>query len=335
MKLKKIEDQVVVVVGASSGIGRESALRFAARGAKVVVAARSEPGLTSLVAEIVAAGGEAVPVVCDVADPEQVQEVADIAERAYGRVDTWANVAATSVFASFEDTTPEEYRRVMEVNYLGQVHGMLAALPALRRAGGGALIAVSSVEALVSLPMHAAYSASKHAVEGAVDALRRELRAEHAPISVTSIKPGTINTPFFANARNKMDVAPKGPPPWYQPKVVADCLLYAAEHPVRDLYAGGGGRQMAFSQVMMPHQVDLVLGRIGIPATRTRRSEPGGSEGNLYAPRLDDNRVQGDFSGRARGFSLYTWARLHRPAAVALVAAAAAMGRKALQADRS
>ena len=330
MKLKQIQDQVVVVVGASSGIGRESALRFGARGAKVVVAARSEPGLTSLVAEIVAAGGEAVPVVCDVADPGQVQQVAVVAEQVYGRVDTWANVAATSVFAAFEDTTPEEFRRVMEVNYLGQVHGMLAALPVLRRAGGGALIAVSSVEALVSLPMHAAYSASKHAVEGAMDALRRELISEHAPISVTSVKPGTINTPFFANARNKMDVAPKGPPPWYQPKVVADCLLYAAEHPVRDLYAGGGGRQMALSQKMMPHQVDLVLGRIGIPATQTHRPEPGGSEGNLYTSRQDD-RVEGDFSGRARGFSLYTWARLHRPAALGLVTAAATAGPAALR----
>ena len=319
MKLKKIEDQVVVLVGASSGIGRESALRFAARGARVVVAARSEPGLDSLVAEIAAAGGEAVSVVCDVADPVQVQKVADVAEGAYGRIDTWVNLAATSVFASFEDTTPEENRRVMEVNYLGQVHGMLAALPALRRSGGGALIAVSSVEALVSLPMHSAYSASKHAVEGVVDALRRELRHERAPISVTSIKPGTINTPFFANARNKMEVAPKGPPPWYQPGVVAECLLYAAEHPVRDLYAGGGARQMAFSQVMAPRQVDLVLGRVGVPATRTRRREPSGSEGNLYEPRLED-RVEGDFSGRSRSLSLYTWARLHRSTVLGLVA---------------
>ena len=328
MELKKIEDQVVVVLGASSGIGRETALRFAARGAKVVVAARGEAGLASLVEEVEAAGGEALAVVCDVADPAQVQKVADLAEGAHGRVDTWVNVAATSVFARFEDTTPEEFRRVMEVNYLGQVHGMLAALPALRRAGGGALIAVSSVEALVSLPVHAAYSASKHAVEGAVDALRRELRAERAPISVTSVKPGTINTPFFANARNKMDVAPKGPPPWYQPKVVADCILHAAEHPVRDLYAGGGGRQMAFSQAVAPRQVDAVLSRIGIPATRTHRSEPGGSEGNLYAPRPDD-RVQGDFSGRARGFSLYTWARLHRPTAVGLLTAAVVARRAA------
>jgi NAD(P)-dependent dehydrogenase (short-subunit alcohol dehydrogenase family) len=317
MKLKSLDQQVVVIVGASSGIGRESAARFAARGAEVVVAARSEPGLISLVAEIVAHGGQATYVVCDVADPEQVQNVARVAEETYGRIDTWVNVAATSVYAKFEDTTPEEFRRVTEINYLGQVHGALAALPALRRAGGGALIAVSSVEAIVSLPLHAAYSASKHAVEGAMDALRRELIAEKVPISVSSVKPGTINTPFFNNALNKMDVKPKGPPPVYQPGVVADCILYAAEHPVRDLYAGGGGRQMVLSQLTMPRQVDLVLGRLGIWSERTKEPAPKGSPGNLYAPRTEDNRTEGDFSGRAKSFSLYTWARLHPPAALA------------------
>jgi NAD(P)-dependent dehydrogenase (short-subunit alcohol dehydrogenase family) len=317
MKLKPVNEQVVVLLGASSGIGRESALRLAARGAKVVVAARSEPGLVSLVAEVHAHGGEATSVVCDVADVDQVRHVAEVAEQVYGRVDTWVNVAATSVYAKFEDTTPEEFRRVMEVNYLGQVHGTLAALPALRRAGGGALIAISSVEAFVSLPLHAAYSASKHAVEGAMDALRRELIADQEPISVTSIKPGTINTPFFDNSLNKMDVAPKGPPPVYQPSVVADCVLYAAQHPVRDLYAGGGGRQMVLSQLTMPRQVDAVLGRLGIPAERTKEPTPAGSPGNLYAPRTEDNRTEGDFSGRARRFSLYTWSRLHAPAALA------------------
>lgn len=317
MKLKPLDQQVVVIVGASSGIGRESALRFAARGAKVVAAARSEPGLISLVAEVVAHRGQATYVVCDVADPAQVHEVARVAEETYGRIDTWVNVAATSVYAKLEDTTPEEFRRVTEVNYLGQVYGAQAALPALRRAGGGALIAVSSVEAIVSLPLHAAYSASKHAVEGAMDALRRELIAEKAPISVTSVKPGTINTPFFDNALNKMDVKPKGPPPVYQPGVVADCISYAAQHPVRDLYAGGGGRQMVLSQLTMPRQVDLALGRLGIWSERTREPAPHGSPGNLYAPRTEDNRTEGDVSGRAKSFSLYTWARLHPPAALA------------------
>jgi NAD(P)-dependent dehydrogenase (short-subunit alcohol dehydrogenase family) len=312
MKLKPIAQQVVVILGASSGIGRETALRFAERGAKVVVAARSEPGLASLVDEITARGGQGAYAVCDVTDFAQVEHVADTAVRTFGRIDTWVNVAAVSVYARFEDTTPEEFRRVMEISYLGQVHGALAALPRLRQAGGGALIGLSSVEGIVSLPLHSAYSASKHAVEGVLDGLRRDLLAEGAPISVTSVKPGTINTPFFNNARNKMDVKPKGPPPIYQPGVVADCVLYAAEHPVRDLFAGGGGRMMAVGHIFAPTLVDATLARLGIASERTEEPQPPGAPGNLFAPRVDDNRIEGDFSTRARRFSLYTWLETHR-----------------------
>ncbi len=312
MKLKPIAQQVVVILGASSGIGRETALRFAERGAKVVVAARSEPGLASLVDEITARGGQGAYAVCDVTDFAQVEHVADTAVRTFGRIDTWVNVAAVSVYARFEDTTPEEFRRVMEISYLGQVHGALAALPRLRQAGGGALIGISSVEGIVSLPLHSAYSASKHAVEGVLDGLRRDLLAEGAPISVTSVKPGTINTPFFNNARNKMDVKPKGPPPIYQPGVVADCVLYAAEHPVRDLFAGGGGRMMAVGHIFAPTLVDAMLARLGIASERTEEPQPHRAPGNLFAPRVDDNRIEGDFSTRARRFSLYTWLETHR-----------------------
>jgi len=311
MQLKPIAEQVVVILGASSGIGRETALRFAERGAKVVVAARSEPGLASLVDEITARGGQGAYAVCDVVDFAQVEGVADTAVRTFGRIDTWVNVAAVSVYALFEDTSPEEFRRVIEINYLGHVHGALAALPRLRQAGGGALIAVSSVESIVSLPLHSAYSASKHAVEGVVDALRRELMAEKAPISVTSVKPATINTPFFNNSLNKLDVKPKGPPPIYQPSVVAECVLYAAEHPVRDLFAGGAAKMMATGQMLTPTLVDATLARIGIPAQRTNEPMPHGAPGTLFAPRTDDNRAEGDFSARARRFSLYTWMATH------------------------
>lgn len=314
MRLKPVEDQVVVIVGASSGIGRETALRFAERGAKIMAAARGEPGLRSLVDEIVRGGGDAVYRVCDVADFAQVQAVAQEASDRFGRIDTWVNVAATSVYARFEETTPEEFRRVMEVNYLGQVHGALAALPHLRQSGGGALIAISSLESIVSLPLHASYSASKHAIEGAIDALRRELIAEKAPISVTSVKPGTINTPFFDNTRNKMDVRPQGPPPFYDPGVVADCVLYAAEHPVRDLFAGGAAKMMAVTQILTPKLVDSALARFGIPAERRNEPEHGSAPGNMYAPRTEERRTTGDFTSRARRLSVYTWMETH-PAA--------------------
>jgi len=322
IKLKPLSEQVMVILGASSGIGRETARRAAARGAIVVVAARNEAGLASLVEEITAAGGKAVPVVCDVTNEEQVRHVARDALVRFGRIDSWVNVAGVSVYAGFEDTTPEEFRRILEVNFLGYVHGAQAALPHLRE-HGGALIVISSVESIVSLPLHSAYAASKHAVEGAFDALRRELMAEGAPVSVTSIKPATINTPFFTNARSKLDVAPKGPPPFYDPAVVADCVLYAAEHPVRDLFAGGAARSMAMSQAMTPGVVDATLAKLGISASKTDRPRPDGQPGNLYEPEGDD-RTRGDFTDRARP-SLYTWLEL-RPLASALVVGSVVAG---------
>ena len=324
MKLKPLSQQVAVVLGASSGIGRAAALAMAERGAKLVVSARSEPGLITLVAEITAIGGDAAYKVCDVADFAQVHEVGEFAVERFGRIDTWVNSAAVSVFAPFEQTTPQEFRRLSEVNYLGQVYGALAALPHLRQSGGGAIIAISSVESIVSLPNHAAYSASKHAVEGAMDALRRDLMAEKAPISVTSVKPATINTPLFANSRSKLGAFPKGPPPFYQPEVVADCVVYAAEHPVRDLYAGGAGRVMALNQFFSPRQMDLYLSRIGVRQERAPEKDgadaqigdapvdtSGGASDNLDGPRMQDNRTRGDFTGRARRFSLYTWIQTH------------------------
>jgi NAD(P)-dependent dehydrogenase (short-subunit alcohol dehydrogenase family) len=326
MQLKSIEEQVVVIAGASSGIGRECALRFGERGARVVIGARGEPGLAGLADEISQRGGQSAYAVCDVADFEQVKGLAATAVAKFGRIDTWVNVAAVSVYARFEDTTPEEFRRVMEVNYLGHVHGALAALPYLRKEGRGALIAVSSVESIVSMPLHGSYSASKHAVEGALDALRRELKAEGAQISVTSVKPATIDTPFFDNTESKMDVKPQGPPPIYEPAVVADCVLYAAEHPVRELFAGGAGKAMALGQKFMPTLMDTVLARTAIQSQRTDEVKPGGMPGNLYEPHTDETRRQGDFSNRARRVSVYTWMETHpwaRGLALASVAGAA------------
>nr|WP_132884532.1 SDR family oxidoreductase [Sphingomonas sp. JUb134] len=322
VKLKPLSEQVMVILGASSGIGRETARRAAAAGATLVVAARGQAGLASLVEEITQAGGKAVAVVCDVTDEAQVRQLARDAVARFGRIDSWVNVAGVSVYAGFEDTTPEEFRRILEVNFMGYVHGAQAALPYLREQGG-ALIVISSVESIVSLPLHSAYAASKHAIEGAFDALRRELMAEGAPVSVTSIKPATINTPFFTNSRSKLDVVPKGPPPFYDPGVVADCVLYAAEHPVRDLFAGGAGRSMALNQVTAPGVMDTLLAKFGIPGSRTQRPAPAGQPGNLYAPDGDD-RARGDFTGRTHP-SLYTWLAL-RPVARTLALGALVTG---------
>src|SRR3954451_7960333 len=185
MELKPLEQQVVVVMGASSGIGREAAKRFAARGAKVVVSARSVDGLDTLVQEIRAAAGSAVAVPADVTNAEAVAHVAERAVAEYGRLDTWAHVAAVGLWASFDDTTMEEFQRVIDVNLMGQVHGAKAALPHLRREGRGALVHVSSLEARRAFPLHTAYGASKHAIDGFLEALRVELRHDGIPIAVT------------------------------------------------------------------------------------------------------------------------------------------------------
>src|SRR3712207_4800183 len=233
MQLKPVEEQVVALMGASSGIGREAALRFARRGAKVVVAARGEEGLASVVEEIRRDGGEAVAVPADTSEFEQVRAVADRAAGEYGRLDTWVHLAAVGLFATFEQTTPEEFERVIDVNLMGQVYGAMAALPHLKREGRGALIHISSVEAKRSFPFHSAYAASKHGIDGFLEALRVKLKHEGWPISVTRVIPGTINTPFFDKGRPSLGVKPVGIPPIYEPQTVANIILYAAENPDR------------------------------------------------------------------------------------------------------
>ncbi len=208
MRLKPLEDQVAVLMGASSGIGRETALRFARRGAKVVVSARNEEGLRSLVEEIRNEGGEATAIAAEVAQFDQVKAVADGAVEQYGRLDTWVHLAAIGLFAAFEQTTPEEFRRVIDVNLTGQAYGAMAALPHLKREGRGALVHISSVEARRAAPLHSAYAASKHGIDGFLEALRVELMHEKLPINVVNVMPGTINTPFFDKGRTKLGVKP-------------------------------------------------------------------------------------------------------------------------------
>src|ERR687894_1432376 len=201
MQLKPVDEQVVALMGASSGIGRESALRFARRGAKVVVSARGEDGLASLVDEIRSEGGQATYVVADTSEFEQVKAVADRAVEEHGRLDTWVHLAGVGLFATFEQTTPEEFARVIDVNLMGQVYGAMAALPHIKREGRGALIHISSVEAKRSFPLHSAYGASKHGIDGFLKALRLELKHERWLISVSQVMPATINTPFFDKGR--------------------------------------------------------------------------------------------------------------------------------------
>lgn len=329
MKLKPISEQVVVVMGASSGIGRETALRFAQKGAKVVVSARSEDGLTSLVEEIRQAGGEATAIPADVSEFEQVQAVADRAAATYGRIDTWVHAAGVVLYALFEDTTPEEFKRVIDINLLGQAYGAMAALPHLKREGRGALIHISSVEAKRAFPYHSAYASAKHGVDGFVEAMRVELRHEGVPVSVTQVMPAAINTPLFTKGRTKIGVKPVGAPPIYQPSVVAEAILYAAEHPVRDILAGGAAKGIVQGQRLSPRMLDAALTRVGFRAQRTNEPKSADAPDNLFGPVQGQDRVEGDFSRWALRHSLYTWLQRHpgikRTAALGTVLGVAAL----------
>lgn len=295
MQLKPIAEQVVAVVGASSGIGRETAIRFAKKGAKVAVAARTQSGLNSLVEEIESLGGEAVAIPADVAVCEQVQAIADKTVERFGRLDTWVHAAATSVFAPFEQVTPTEFKRVIEVNLLGQVYGAMAALPHLRREGRGALIHISSVEARRSLPLQSAYSASKHGIEGFLDSLRVELQHEGVPISVTNVMPATINTPFYNKGMTKLGVQPTGVPPYYQPNIVAEAIVHVAEHPTRDIIVGDVGRALDLLQKLSPTLVDTLLQLVAVDGQHTKIPKQESDPNNLYEPIEGYSQSTGDY----------------------------------------
>jgi NAD(P)-dependent dehydrogenase (short-subunit alcohol dehydrogenase family) len=311
VKLKPVGEQVVALMGASSGIGRETALRFARNGARVVVSARGEEGLNSLVEEIRAEGGEAIAVPADTSEFEQVKAVADRAVEEYGRLDTWVHLAAVGLFATFEQTTPEEFARVIAVNLMGQVYGAMAALPHIKREGRGTLIHISSMGAKRSIPLQSAYCASKHGIDGFLEALRVELKHEGWPISVTQVMPATINTPFFDKARTKLGVKPVAPPPIYGPNIVADAILHAAENPARDLVVGGAARAVISTQTVSPRLLDAVLKRVGFEVHYTDEPKPADAPDNLFGPIEGHNTSEGSFGDRAHPKSLYNWLEMH------------------------
>ncbi len=310
IKLKPINEQVIVVFGASSGIGRIAAIDFAGRGAKVVVAARSEEGLKSLVEEIEASGGEAHYLIADAADFQQVKNVADSTFRKFGRLDTWVHSAAAFIFAKVEQTEPEEYKRLVEVNLLGQIYGAKAALPYLKKTGG-ALIHISSVEAWRTVPYQSAYGASKHGINGFVQALRVELAHDEVPVSVSQILPAAINTPIYDKGRNKMPFKPRPVPPIYHPQIVSDAILYAAENPVTDLVAGGAGVGVVLAERFSPWLAEWMSGLIGFAGQRTDEKINGNYDGNLFETVGGFDTVEGRFSDEQLKSDPITWLATH------------------------
>ena len=319
VRLKKLRDQVMVFTGASSGIGLVTARMAAGRGARLVLAARSEQELRRLAEEINARGGRAVPVVADVGREEDVRRIAETAVQRFGGFDTWVNNAGVSIFGRLEEVPTEDLRRLFETNFWGVVYGSLAAVRHLKQRGG-ALINVGSVASDRAFPLQGMYSASKHAVKGFTDALRMELEKEGAPVSVTLIKPAGIATPLGRHAGTYLGVEPNLPPPVYAPELVAEAILHCAEHPERDVPVGGASAALSAGAALSPRLMDAYQEATSFRQQRTDRPARREPRGSLHSP-SHDLAERGEYPRHVFERSAYQAARLHP-----LVSGAAVLG---------
>jgi short-subunit dehydrogenase len=257
--LRKIDEQVLVITGATSGVGLTTARMAAEAGAKLVLAARNGEALDQLASELRHTGTQVVTVTADVGKPDDVARIGAAAMERFGRIDTWVNNAGISIFGRNEDVPLEDMQRLFQTNYWGVVHGTLEAVRHMKTRGGGAIINLGSELSDRAVPLQGMYAASKHAVKAFTDTLRMELEKEGAPISVTLIKPAAIDTMFTVHAKNYMEKEPALPPPIYAPEIVARSILYAAQHPKRDVFVGGAAKAISSAGFAMPHVLDKFM----------------------------------------------------------------------------
>jgi NAD(P)-dependent dehydrogenase (short-subunit alcohol dehydrogenase family) len=304
---KPLNQQVVVITGASSGIGLTTARIAAERGATVVLVARNAEVLAREVSNIKGKGGRAIYVAADVGSKEGLQAAADRTVEAFGGFDTWVNVAGVTIYGNLWDVEENDSQRLMQTNFWGVVHGSLIAVKHLRDKGG-ALVNVGSVASDIAFPLQGMYCASKHAVKGFTEALRMELLENSIPIGVTLIKPTSIDSPIVHHARNYMEDEPSLPPPLYPPEEVAEAILYAAVHPRRDMYVGGPGKAISALKAIAPGQYESLAPAIASFERQSRR--PRDPAGTLYHSK-SKGETRGNNPGYVRGHSFYTRAGLH------------------------
>jgi short-subunit dehydrogenase len=259
VQLRKIEEQVMVITGATSGIGLTTARMAAEQGAKLVLTARNADALDQLASELRRKGTQVATVVADVGVPADVERIGHAAMERYGRIDTWVNNAGISIFGRNEDVPLEDMQRLFQTNYWGVVHGSLEAVKHMKGRGGGAIINLGSELSERAVPLQGLYSASKHAVKAFTDSLRMELEKDKAPISLTLVKPAGIDTMFAVHAKNYMEKEPALPPPIYAPEIVAKSILYAAQHPKRDVFVGGAAKAISSTGFAMPRMMDRFM----------------------------------------------------------------------------
>ena len=314
-------DKVAVITGASSGIGRASVRAFAQAGYKLGLIARSQEGLDAAAREAETAGSAAVVVVGDVVKPEAIERLATETEARFGPIDLWVNNAMVTVLSPVAEMTAEEFRRVMEVNYLGTVHGTLAALARMGPRDRGTIVQVGSALAYRSIPLQSAYCASKAAIRGFTDSLRSELLHDRSGVRLTMVQLPAVNTPQFEVMRNRMPRKAQPVPPIFSPYTIGAAILYAAEHPGREMVVGASALQAIVGQKVAPGLIDRYLARNGYESQQREQPERPGRPDNLFETLPGDRGAEGPFTDRSRRSSIQLWLR-ERP----LLTIASALG---------
>ena len=319
--------EIAVITGASSGIGRATAREFARRGCKIVLIARGRDGLDAAAREIEELGSEALAIPTDVADAEAVQRAADLAAERFGRIDIWVNNAFAGLFSRFVDASPEEFRRVVDVTFFGQVHGVRSALQHMLPRNSGSIVMVGSALAYRGIPLQSAYCAAKHAVQGLVDSLRVELLADDSKVRLSMVQLPGVNTPQFDWVRAHVRGRPKPVGAVYEPEVAARAIWKAAHSNRKEWIVGAPAYQAILGDKLASPLLDRHLARGGIEAQQEAQPVGPDRKDNLFEPVEGDHRAHGRFGDKARRRSPLLWASENRGliggAAVALGAAAA------------
>jgi len=306
--------EIVAITGASAGVGRATAQEFAKHGAYVGLIARGgagQDGLEGARKDVEAAGGKALMLPTDVADPDQVEAAADRVEKELGPIDIWVNNAMTSVFAPLTQITPEEFRRVTEVTYLGQVYGTMAALRRMRPRDRGHIVQVGSALAYRSIPLQSAYCGAKAGIRGFTDALRCELIHEGSHVQLTMVQMPALNTPQFGWVRNKLPHRAQPVPPIYHPEIAAEAIYWAAHHNRRELYVGLSTLKAVIGNMAAPGLMDCYLARNGYKEQQADEPADPGRPDNLWEPVAGDHGAHGAFGSRSRSRSPELWVMEH------------------------
>lgn len=316
---------VVVITGASAGVGRATAQAFARRGSSLALLARNTDRLDAAVKDVETTGGRAVAIALDVADAEAVEHAAATVESSIGPIDVWVNNAMVSVFAPVHELTAAEARRVTEVTYLGSVHGTLSALTHMRSRNRGTIVQVSSALAFRSIPLQSAYCGAKHAIDGFTDSLRSELMHDRSGVRITSVILPAMNTPQFEWVRAKLPGHPQPVAPIYQPEVAADAIVWAATHAPRHLKVGLPTLVAIYANRITPGLLDRYLAEFGYQSQQLEEPVDATRTDNLYAPVEGNHSAHGRFDSRAHARS---WQLSSRIALSNLIGSAAAVGRR-------